>query len=413
MTEPLAPPPRKDPQKPTRAAVAPQHARSRAALAMAAATADGVLRLQACAACGAIAYPPRDACPRCLSTELAFREVPEGAQVLAQTLVRTSPEIYFRQRLPWRIGTVRLDCGPVVVAHLHGDVAVPGRARIVARHDRVGNVALVALPESETPHMRDDPLYRELAASPRHRRILVTDGRTATGAAIAKAALQAGATHVFLGVAEAWRGAPEAEALGANERIEIVPLDVSDTQSVERLAGSIGGKVDILVNNAEHVRPGGILARGGVSTLQRELEVNAVGLARLAQAFGPTMRARGADGTSNAVAIVDVLPVHALANWPEFGAFAASAAARLSILQDLRAELRPGGVRVCAVFVGPLEDAWREAVPPPKVGPGQVAAAIVRALEEGIEDSFVGDVAKDLAERWRRDPKLLEREMGR
>ena len=27
--------------------------------------------------------------------------------------------------MPWRVGTVRLDCGPSVVVHLHGDVEVP------------------------------------------------------------------------------------------------------------------------------------------------------------------------------------------------------------------------------------------------------------------------------------------------
>jgi len=414
MTEPLPPPRKKNPQTPTRAALVPPLARSRAALAMAAEAAQGRLRLQTCAECGTVAYPPRDACPACLSVDLPFVDVPDGGEVIAQTTVRVSPELYFRQRLPWRVGTVKLDAGPVVVAHLHGDVAGPGRVRIAAKLDRVGNAALIALPESETPHMRDDPLYRELSASPRHRRVLVTDGRAPSGLAIAMALLAAGAERVFVGIAERWRGVPEEAAFAAlGERVALVDLDVGDTQGVRTLAGSIGGKVDILVNNAEYVRPGSILARGDVETLARELDVNALGLARLAQAFGPGMRARGADGTNNAVALVDVLPVHALASWPEFGAFSASAAARLSILQDLRAELRPGGVRVLSVFVGPTEDPWREAVPPPKVTPAQIARAVVHALEEGIEDTFVGDVAKDVAERFRRNPKLLERELGR
>lgn len=414
MTEPLPPPRRKNPQVPTRAALTPPLARSRAALALAAEAATGRFRLQTCAECGTVAYPPRDACPACLSVDLPFADIPEGGTVIAETTVRVSPELYFRQRLPWRVGTVKLDAGPVVVAHLHGDVAAPGRVRMALKLDRVGNAALIALPESETPHMRDDPLYRELTASPRHRRILVTDGRAPSGLALAQALLKAGAARVFVGIAERWRGVPEEAGFAAlGDTVELVDCDVTDAQGLARLAGSIGGKVDILVNNAEYVRPGSILARGDVATLTREMDVNALGLARLAQAFGPGMRARGADGTSNAVALVDVLPVHALASWPDFGAFSATAAARLSILQDLRAELRAGGVRVLSVFVGPTEDSWREAVPPPKVTPAQIARAVVEALEEGTEDTFVGDVARDVAERFAKNPKLAEREMGR
>jgi hypothetical protein len=32
-------------------------------------------------------------------------------------------------------------------------------------------------------------------------------------------------------------------------------------------------------------------------------------------------------------------------------------------------------------------------------------------LIEGLEDVYCGDVARDIAERWKRDAKVLEREM--
>jgi len=32
-------------------------------------------------------------------------------------------------------------------------------------------------------------------------------------------------------------------------------------------------------------------------------------------------------------------------------------------------------------------------------------------LEEGLEETFVGDIAKDVLARWQDDPKLLEREL--
>ena len=40
-----------------------------------------------------------------------------------------------------------------------------------------------------------------------------------------------------------------------------------------------------------------------------------------------------------------------------------------------------------------------------------IARSVVAGLRDGLEDVFVGDVARDLLERWRADPKILEREM--
>ena len=74
--------------------------------------------------------------------------------------------------------------------------------------------------------------------------------------------------------------------------------------------------------------------------------------------------------------------------------------------------MRPGGVRVMSVFTGPVDDDWRQHVPPPKVAPARIARAVVTALEEGREESFVGDVAEDIAARFLDDPKVLERELS-
>lgn len=412
MTEPIARPPKKDPQKVTRPPELPPVQRSRAALAMSAAAARGVFALQRCAACGEIAYPPRDACPKCLSQQLTFEPVADGGEAIAETIIRTSTDLYFRQRTPWRIGTVRLDCGPSVVAHLHGDVTAPSRVRMISKLDKSGNAVLMALPERETENMADDPELRELTASPKFRRVLVTDGRSAVGQAVAAALSKAGASIVFVGIAEPWKPYPGQERLAAIPNVQIMELDLTDTISVRELSGEIGGKTDIIVNTADHVRPGGLLAQGNLVTARDSFDVNVFGLQRLAQAFGPGMRARGADGTNSAAAFVDILPVYALANTPDFGFYSASAAARHSLLQCLRAELRPGGVRVMSIFTGPVEDDWRQHVPPPKVSPGKIAEAVIAALNGGIEESFVGDVAKDVAARFLDNPKVLERELG-
>lgn len=410
MTDPIPVPPRKDPQVRTRTPLLPPVPRSRAALQMSAAAARGALRLQHCRGCGAVAYPPRDACPACLSVTLDWRDTDPGGEVIARTTVQTTPDTYFRERMPWRVGTVRLDAGPMVMAHLHGDVAVPGRVRLAALLDKSGNAVVMALPEKETPHMAEDVQLRELTASPRLRRALVTDGRTAVGQEVARALLAAGASEVFAGIASPWLPFDGRQALEA-DGIALVHLDLTDDTSVRELAGEIGGKTDILVNTADHVRPGGVLGRHGMGATRDEFEVNVFGLQRLAKHFGPGMVARGADGVRAAAAFVDVLSVYGLANWREYGGHSASAAARASLLQCLRGEMRAGGVRVLSIFTGPIDDDWHQPVPPPKVLPAAIARAVVTALEQGTEESFVGDVARDVLARWEDDPKVLEREL--
>jgi len=48
----------------------------------------------------------------------------------------------------------------------------------------------------------------------------------------------------------------------------------------------------------------------------------------------------------------------------------------------------------------------------PRVAPAAIAAAIVRALKDGIEDVYVGDVAQEFRARLAENPKGLERELG-
>ncbi len=412
MTQPLTRPKRKNPLKKTRLPLSPHAVRSRAAHGLTAAAAQGRFELQVCLDCKAVIYPVRDACPVCLSARVAFAPVANGGTVLAETTVRVSTEPYFRERVPWRVGMVKLDVGPVVIAHLHGDVLEGQRARLQFKLDKGGAPVAIALPEKDTPNMADDPQWREMTCDPKFRRVLITDGRTAVGQAMAKAFSQAGAATVFVGVADGWKPFAGMDALPAIERVEIVPLDLTDTESVRELAEQNGGRVDILVNTAEHVRPGGLIGRHGLTVAREEMDIRYLGLVRLAQAFGPAMGARGADGVNSAAAFVNLLSVHALVNWPAYGAYSATEAACLSAAQCLRAELRPGGVKVVNVFFGPLETDWFQTIPPPKVAPATLANAVVDALKKGLEDVFVGDVAEDIRARLAVNPKAVEREIG-
>jgi NAD(P)-dependent dehydrogenase (short-subunit alcohol dehydrogenase family)/uncharacterized OB-fold protein len=413
MTQPLARPKRKNPVVRTRLPTLPPGARSRVALGLTAAAAEGRFALQACRDCGAIQYPPREACHDCLSVRLDWRAQDGAGELLADTVLHHSNDLFFRERLPWRLGLVRLDAGQTVVAHLHGDLPpAPARVRVIARLDRAGQAVLVGLPEKETPHMADDRNLREFTCDPKFRKILVTDGKTAVGQALVKALAAAGADLIWVGHTEPWKKFAGFDELQKLPQVTVLPLDVTDSKSVREVAAEIGGKVDILVNSAEYHRTFGIGNRAGVETARAEMDVNYFGLLRLAQEFGPAMRSRGADGQSSAVAWVNLLSIYALANFPPHGTFSASKAAAHSLAQCLRAEMRPAGVRVVNVFPGPIDDEWSQLLLPPKVAPEALARALVQALRDGVEDVYPGDVAQEWLERWRENPKALERELS-
>lgn len=367
--------------------------------------------LQRCADCGAWSYPARDACAACLGIDLEWIPAPSNGQVMAETTIRTSTNTYFRERTPWRIGYVQLTDGPMVMAHLHSDVEPSAPVRMIARTDRAGQGTLLALPEKDTPNMTDDRQMRELTCDPKHRQVLITDGRTELGQAVARMVSDAGADKVFVGVAEDWRPFKGVDQLQDIPGVEIMPLDLTDTVSVQELAAEIGGKTDILINTAEYIRPGGALGRRDITIAREEMEATYLGALRLMQSFGPAMKTRGADGDNSACAWVNLFSVYALVNAGEFGLSHASQSAAFALSLSLRASFVGSGVKIINGFLSPLEEEWRQPLSPPKVTPQAVAKAIGRALVDGVEQFCVGPVAEDIYERWRRDPAALEREL--
>jgi NAD(P)-dependent dehydrogenase (short-subunit alcohol dehydrogenase family) len=282
---------------------------------------------------------------------------------------------------------------------------------VAAKLDRAGQAVMVALPDKEAS-MAEDRQLREFACDPKFRKVLVTDGKTALGQAVVKALAAAGADLIWVGYAEPWKKFAGFDDLQNIAQVTLLPLDLTDSKNVREVAAEIGGKVDIVVNNAEYHRTYGISNRPGLDTARAEMDVNYFGFLRLAQELGPAMRSRGADGLASATAWVNLLSIYSLANFPPHGTFSASKAAAHSLAQCLRAEMRPAGVRVINIFPGPIDDEWNQLLPPPKLTPAVLANAIVKALREGVEDVYPGDVAQEWLARWRDNPKALEKELS-
>jgi NAD(P)-dependent dehydrogenase (short-subunit alcohol dehydrogenase family)/uncharacterized OB-fold protein len=413
MTMPMMHPKRKNPVLRTQQMNLPPGARGRVALGITTAAAEGRFELQTCADCGAVQYPPRETCHKCLSPRLNWREQGGEGLLLGSTTLHHSNDLFFRERLPWQLGLVHLDAGPTVMVHLHGEVgAAPARVRVGARLDRAGQAVLIGFPNEGSAHMADDKMLREMTSDPKFRKVLVTDGKTEVGQAIVRALVKAGADIVWVGHAEPWKKMGGLDDISALPQVTLVPLDLTNGRSVTELAGAIGGKVDIVINNAEVHRNFGIASRRGTDVAKAEMDINYFGLLRLAQEFGPALKGRSADGATNDTAWVNLLSIYALSNFPPHGTFSASKAAAHSLAQCLRAEMRPAGIRVINLFPGPIDDEWNQQMPPPKLAPATLASAIVKALRDGVEDIYPGDVAEEWLERWRDNPKVLERELA-
>jgi len=409
MTTILPTPKRKDPVKRTRRPSMPPGNRSREAQGLAAMAASGRFALQICDECSKVQYPPRQVCSECLSDQLEWQDINTGGKLLAETTLQHSNDVYFRDRLPWRLGIVIADAGPSIVVHLAEDCVQGERVRMSLSIDRAGNAAITAKPEKPVPREEDDLQLREMAFDPKDRRVLIVDGKTELGLELAKAFLKAGARNIFVGHAQPWRASKHLDAIMKLDKVTVYPLDVTDSDSVEELASMIGDKVEIMANNSYHLRMGGVLDRFDINTSHDEIEIHYHGLMRLAAFFGPVMRSRGADGHHGSTAWLNVLSAYAWINNPSLGTYSASQAAALSLSQCLRTELAGGGVRVVNTFIGPIEDEWYQLAPPPKLIPATVAKRIVESLQRGLEDIPIGAVAEEIIQRLAENPKEIER----
>jgi len=380
----------------------PPGSRSSALHAMSARAATGRFVLQACSDCGVITYPPRDACPRCWGS-LVWNDQARGAELLSETVIRTTTDLYFRDHLPWRMGKLALDAGPVALAHLHADLRVGDRADMQLVIDKGGNAALFAGPAGRNADMHDRQ-WREFMIPVKDRTILVSDARSALGRAIVGALHAAGARLVVAGMAPPARTADLADELLAQDGIQPVPLDLTDPVSIAEGLSKIGGPLDIVINSARFVRSGGVSHGGNLTDQRRAFELSVMGFSRLAQACAPMLAGRASS------AFVDIVSAHALAPDADFAAHSAVEAARHSLVQSFRHEMRNAGVRVLSVLTGPTDDEDHQSIPPPKVAPTRIAQGILAALARGIEQSCVGDVATDALTRWMADPALYTRE---
>jgi NAD(P)-dependent dehydrogenase (short-subunit alcohol dehydrogenase family) len=175
-------------------------------------------------------------------------------------------------------------------------------------------------------------------------RALVTGGASGIGLATARLLAERGARVAVL----------DRERDGVPAPLVAVQADVTDDAGVRaavaEAVGALGG-LDVLVNNA------GIGAQGTVEDnpdeeWHRVLDVNVLGMVRVARAALPHLRA------SEHAAIVNTCSIAATAGLPQRALYGASKGAVLALTLSMAADHVADGVRVNCVNPGTADTPW-------------------------------------------------------
>lgn len=137
---------------------------------------------------------------------------------------------------------------------------------------------------------------------------------------------------------------PKVALFAASDRLRVLPLDVTDADSIAACLAA-AGPIDALVNNAG---VGLLNALEGVSMDQvREVfETNTIGTIAMTQAVLPHMRERRAGVVVNVTSTVTLGPL------PLLSVYTASKAAVNAFTESVALELEPLGVRARLVLPG-------------------------------------------------------------
>lgn len=363
----------------------PPRLRSRVALGLTAVAAEGRFALQVCNSCGKVHYPAQEICGACLGDDLRWKDVaPEGV-VIARTGVHQSLEPGFSGSLPLTTGLVRHVSGATLLCFLHPDCLPDTPVRLHLRLDRGGSAVPVATPRDTD--LKQEASLAHFSRSARGQNVLITDASHEAGQACARALVAAGAAKV-------WLGMPDCSVSAADAAGTPVLLNTDDPGAVRQALSPLAPQIDLILftptrEPAADARPGDSLAA----------------FALFAEALAPALEARRGGWVS-------VLSAAAFALPPRQAAFAARMAALDAVSRGLRARLLAAGGHLMIAYPGPLDLPTIPARPAPKLPVDRLGQAIVRALDQGVEDLFPDPVSQDLRARALSAPKALERELA-
>ena len=214
---------------------------------------------------------------------------------------------------------------------------------------------------------------------------LVTGANRGIGKAIVESFINHGAKKVYLAVRDTSSTLELETKYG--DKVVTLKADVSNTESINNLAEK-ANDVDIVVNNAGIGTPHATIGQNVEKDFMSQLQVNAFGLLRIANAFSKTLEDKKG-------ALVQLNSIASIKNFAQLSTYSASKAASYSLTQGLRSELGPKGVSILSVHPGPvLTDMGKAAGFDEGASTSTISEGIVSALQAGDFHLFPDAMAK-------------------
>lgn len=205
------------------------------------------------------------------------------------------------------------------------------------------------------------------------------------------------------GAAKIYAAARDVSSLSASSGLVPLKMDVTSDQDVAK-AAELAGDVTLLINNAGINHNTAFMA-GDVAIAREEIEINYLAPLRVTKAFAPAL-------IRNKGAVLNLLTILSRVNLPLMGSYCASKAAALSLTQGLRGELAPKGVHIAAALPGAIDTRMTAMLPIPKMSTADAAKEILDGFEAGEEETYVGEMARGLAQGLAHNPKAVERQLA-
>jgi NAD(P)-dependent dehydrogenase (short-subunit alcohol dehydrogenase family) len=208
------------------------------------------------------------------------------------------------------------------------------------------------------------------------------------------------------GAAKIYATARDIDTLGPLVRKHgglVVPLalDVTEQVQVDAVAEA-AQDVTLLLNSAGVLDGRSLLEAPNLSGFEHEMAVNVFGLARMCQAFAPIVEANGGG------AIVNMLSVACLVQYPPNGTYTATKAAAMSLTEVMKFELRDKGVEVFGIYAGWIDTEMAGHAAVDKASPDEVARNTMLGIEAGGGDIDATAGVTETRTALRNDPEGLK-----
>ncbi|MBS1699037.1 MAG: SDR family oxidoreductase [Actinobacteria bacterium] len=190
-------------------------------------------------------------------------------------------------------------------------------------------------------------MSHDVVAPPPPRTVVVTGGALGIGGGISRRFARDGDHVVLVDIDADAAAATSAEILAAGGRVSVLVGDITEDDTVARLASHVAdehGHADILVNNVGDFRPAkSFFAKSPPEQWRRLHELNLWHVFSVTHALLPGMIAHGAGS------IVNVSTVEAFRGIPGNAVYSAYNAGVSAFTKSLAVELGPSGIRVNAI----------------------------------------------------------------